>query len=138
MKNTITAAAWLLVSCSLWAQMTRGVLVGTVSDPSGAYVAGVPVNITEEARNTTVRVVTNSNGQYTATNLEPGTYRVAVEAPGFKAAAVEHIVLNVNQTARVDVRLDVGEMTSSVSVQATAPVGVQEHSDVVMMDLFRR
>ena len=118
--------------------MTRGVLVGTVTDPSGAHVGGAPVTITDQARNTTVRVVTNPDGQYTATNLEPGTYRVSVEAPGFKAAAVEPIVLNVNQTARVDVKLEVGEVTTSVNVQADTPVVQSETSSIGVLSKTAR
>lgn len=130
MKPLAITSAALVLAFMLPAQMTRGVLVGTVTDPSGAHVAGVPVSITDEARNTTVRATTSSDGQYTATNLEPGTYRVSVEASGFKSAAVERVVLNVNQTARVDVRLEVGEVTTSVSVQASAPVVQSETTSI--------
>src|SRR5262245_12883698 len=66
-------AVVLFLSSVLQAQMTRGILVGTITDPSGAHVAGAQVNITDEARNTTSRVTTSPDGQYTATNLEPGT-----------------------------------------------------------------
>lgn len=113
----------LLAFCaSLFGQSTRAVLVGNVTDPSGSAVAGAAVTVTDQARNTSYKIVTSPEGQYTVTNLEPGTYRVAVEATGFKVGAVSDVILNVNQTARVDVKLQVGDVATSVEVEASAPV----------------
>src|ERR1041384_2565822 len=107
---------------------SAGVLVGSVTDPSGGGVVGASVTVTDQARNTTYRGVTNENGQYTVTNLEPGTYKVSVERSGFQSATVTDIPLNVNQTARVDIRLNVGEVATSVNVEATTPVVQSETS----------
>ena len=76
-----------------------------MTDPSGGRVASATVTVTDEARNTATRITTNEDGQYTATNLEPGTYRISVEAQGFKTTSVQGVVLNVNQTERVDIHL---------------------------------
>ena len=111
-RFAITLVALL---CTVYGQSTRGVIVGEVTDPSGARVAGASVTITDEARNTSVRVTTNQDGQYTVTNLEPGTYRIAVEEKGFKTTSVQGVVLNVNQTARVDVHLQVGDVAPAQS-----------------------
>jgi outer membrane receptor protein involved in Fe transport len=112
------------------AQSTRGVLVGTVTDPSGGSVANAAVSIIDQETGSTARVVTPVDGRYTVTNLEPGVYRVEVESPGFKKAAVQNVVLNVNQTARVDVRLEIGEVTTSVAVEASAPVVQSETTSI--------
>src|SRR3954470_20565260 len=124
-------AILLLSVCGgVFGQSTRAVLVGNVTDPSGSAVAGAAVTATDQARNTMVKVTTGPEGQYTVTNLDPGTYRVSVEAKGFQVGTVSDVVLNVNQTARVDVHLRVGDVSTSVSVEATAPVVQSETSSI--------
>jgi hypothetical protein len=122
--------ALVLCAALLCAQSTRGVLVGTVTDQSGAKVAGARVTVTNQGTNAALVMQTTDEGQYTATNLDPGRYTVAVEAQGFKAATIQDIVLNVNQTARVDARLEVGELTTSVNVEARAPIVQSETTSI--------
>jgi outer membrane receptor protein involved in Fe transport len=123
-------AALLVLAAIAFSQSPRGVLVGTVSDPSGAAVANTIVTITNQGTNASVRVQTNDIGQYTASNLDPGTYSVSVEQQGFRAMTVRDIVLQVSQTARVDVSLTVGDVASTVTVDATAPVVQSETSSI--------
>jgi outer membrane receptor protein involved in Fe transport len=123
-------AAFLVSTLSLCAQSTRAVLVGNVTDPSGGQVAGATVRITNVGTNAVTQAATTADGQYTATNLEPGTYNIAVEAKGFKAATVQGVVLNVAQTARVDVRLEVGDVATAVNVSATAPIVQSETTSI--------
>ena len=111
MRDKLILAA-LLSSSVLFGQTTRGVLVGTVTDQSGATVPAAEVTVTNQQTNIATRVATAGEGQYTVTNLDPGTYRVSVTAPGFRTTAVSDIVLNVSQTARVDVRLEVGDVAT--------------------------
>ena len=120
----------LLIVWSLPGQTTRGVLVGTVMDPSGGRVSDAAVVVTQEATNNAVRVTTTVDGQYTVTNLEPGRYSITVEAKGFNRAAVQDVVLNVNQTARVDVRLVIGDVATAISVEASAPVVQSETTSI--------
>ena len=122
MKLFRCAAVCLLVVLGASAQSTRGVLVGDVVDPSGSRVAQAAVTATNEGTNQTTRTTTSADGQYTITNLEPGRYRLTVEAPGFKSSSTTDVVLNVNQTARIDIRLEVGDVSTTVSVQSSAPV----------------
>src|SRR5436305_8825634 len=91
-RLTRLTIAGLLILCANYGQSTRGVLVGSVTDPSGARVASATVTVTDEARNTATRATTNKDGQYTATNLEPGTYRISVEAQGFKTTSVQGVI----------------------------------------------
>jgi hypothetical protein len=104
------------------AQTTSTQILGTVTDPSGAAVAGAAVEAlrteTGEKRATT----TDASGDFILPNLEIGTYDITVEAPSFQRALKRGIVLQINQKARIDVALSVGAVTDTVSVNASAPV----------------
>jgi hypothetical protein len=80
------------------AQEARGAITGKVIDPGQAIVAGAAVKVTNVAMGTTVAAVTNDAGLYQATYLIPGTYRIEVEASGFKRYVRDKITLRVNDT----------------------------------------
>lgn len=105
-----------------WAQTSTGTIVGTVLDPAGASIPNASIVVTNAATNETSRASSSAEGNYLAPLLKPGTYRVEVTAPGFKKFQQEGIVLQVQQQARVDIRLSVGDVTESVSVTADASV----------------
>jgi hypothetical protein len=116
-----------LLAGAKWLQaQSTATIVGTVTDPSGAVVAGGQVKITNIGTGQTRTLTTNFSGTYQAPELQVGTYSVEVTAPGFKKYEQTNIVLNVNDTARVDAALQVGEATESVTVAAEA---VQVQSD---------
>ena len=119
-----------LFLASAWAQSTRGILVGTVSDPSGAAVAGALVTVTNQGTNLFEKTETGADGQYTVTNLDPGVYQVAVTASGFRGSTTRDIIINVSQTARQNVQLTVGDVATTVEVQASAPVVQSETSSI--------
>ena len=108
----------------------RATIVGTVVDPSGAIVPGAHVTITNTATSVSRVVETNSSGNYIAPELPIGTYTVRVELKGFKTYERQGIVLNVNDALRVDVQMEVGEVTQSVTVTEAA-VKVQTESSEV-------
>ncbi|PYV13191.1 MAG: hypothetical protein DMG07_15230, partial [Acidobacteria bacterium] len=93
-------------------------------------VPGAEVAATNQNTNITERVTTTGEGQYTVTNLDPGRYTVSVTARGFKTATVRDVTIYVNQTVRVDVKLDVGDVATSVEVTAGAPVVQSETSQI--------
>ena len=101
---------------------TTGSIFGTVTDESGAVVAGAQIRamntLTNEIRNT----VTNELGYYGLPELPVGVYTVRAEREGFKTAVREGIALSLNRNARVDVQLSVGALTERVSVVADAPL----------------
>lgn len=103
-------------------QVTTGTILGTVTDPSGAAVAGATVTITDIGRGTSVTRQTDESGSFIAPFLNPGTYRVSVEQPGFKKAEQPSVSVAVDQRARVDVALQVGNVTETVEVTAAAPL----------------
>lgn len=136
MREKIPARPVCLLACfawlagAAWCQQTRGSIVGLVTDPSGSAVPGVPVTLTNERTGITASTTTGTTGEYTFVNLDPGSYAVAVEAPGFKKGVVQRITLYVAQASRVDLVLEVGEVTTSVEVQAAIPVVQSERSSV--------
>ncbi|HEY7306873.1 MAG TPA: carboxypeptidase regulatory-like domain-containing protein [Bryobacteraceae bacterium] len=100
----------------------RGSISGTVADSSGAAVPGVTVQITDTRTNVTRSTATNSVGYYIVGGLIPGPYTVVVEAKGFKRATRPPFTLEVAQAARVDIALQVGDVSESVSVSSAPPL----------------
>ena len=102
--------------------LTSGTILGTMKDPTGAVIVGAEV--TAENLETGFRrsATTNDSGNYTILQLPVGSYRVSAKFTGFKTAVVENIVLQVNQKARVDLILELGDVTESVEVTAAPPL----------------
>lgn len=119
-----------LVSVCLWGQQDRATLVGTVTDPSGAVVPQVKVTIVQTTTNLAVETQTNESGQFRAPNLPIGEYRLEFEAPGFKKVVREGIRLSIQDVVRVDVRLEVGATTESLTVTAEVPLLQTETPEV--------
>jgi hypothetical protein len=105
----------------LMGQESRGTIVGTVTDSSGAVVAGANVEVTNVAMGTKSMLKTNEAGQYVTSFLIPGTYRVVVENQGFRKFVRENIELRVNDRLTVDVTLQVGAADQSVTVSDETP-----------------
>jgi hypothetical protein len=108
----------LLVSIAIrpiHAQVTAQV-AGTVEDPQHAAVIGANVVVTNEATGFARKTVTNESGGYIVALLQPGTYRINVEAPGFRPLTRAGILLQVAQTATVNLDLQVGTDVQTVSV----------------------
>jgi hypothetical protein len=110
-------------------QTDTGALTGLVSDPSGAVIQLAVVKVVNQDTGITAAVTTNDKGFYFAPNLRPGTYRVSASHPGFKLSERSGISLQIGQTARVDVRLEVGEVQDKVSVTAETSLLASETSD---------
>jgi hypothetical protein len=104
----------------LQAQTIFGRISGTVTDSSGAAVPGVTVRITNEATRLARDVMTDPNGFYVATNLSVGTYRVSIEAPGFKKSVKTGYELVADGRLTIDFALEPGEVTESIEVIAAA------------------
>lgn len=114
----------------LRAQSTYGSIVGTARDLSGAVVPQLKVTVTNESTGESHTQLTNAAGAYAFTTLFPGTYRVEADLPGFRAIEIKNIVLQVNQTARYDMNMEVGQVAEHVQVVASAPVLATDTSDV--------
>ncbi|MGH9660015.1 MAG: TonB-dependent receptor domain-containing protein, partial [Bryobacteraceae bacterium] len=112
----------LLVAASVWGQSFTGSILGTVRDASGAAVPQASITIVNTATNARADVRSDESGQYIAPQLPPGRYTVEASAAGFKKVVRDGIVLQVQQQARVELVLAVGEVTESVTVSADAAV----------------
>lgn len=99
-----------------------GTIHGTVFDPSGAAVPGAKVTAVLEGRGTTRTVITRGSGDFTLPALAIGTYTVSVEVQGFKAFRQGGVTLTTEQNVRVNVNLQVGNVSEAVSVTAEAPL----------------
>ncbi|MBI2819350.1 MAG: TonB-dependent receptor, partial [Acidobacteria bacterium] len=103
-------------------QTVTGTILGTVKDTSGALVPDASVEIRNTETGATRVVQTDERGAYRALRLSPGNYQVQVSKPGFKVQLRTGITLSVAQEATIDVTLEVGEVTETVTVSAEAPL----------------
>lgn len=112
------------------AQSTFGTFVGTVHDPSGGVVASCKVTAENTATAAKRATISDAQGNYTIVNLEPGTYRITMEMPGFKEAIFSNLELQSRETIRVDGALTIGAQTSTVSVSTMteAPISTETSS----------
>jgi hypothetical protein len=132
-KSALLALTLLSTSTltpGLYAQAVYGSIVGTVVDPSGAVVAGAKLTITDTGRDVSVNTTSNDSGNFTQRFLIVGRYRVRVEAPGFKTYLQDNIGVSVDTETRVDITMQVGEVTQTMEVTAEGSVLKTERSDV--------
>jgi hypothetical protein len=104
------------------AQTITASITGLVSDPSAAVIGNAKVVATNTGTNVSFETVSNDGGVYTFPFLPVGTYTVSVEASGFKKTVLGPFKLEVNQTARVDAKLELGESTQTVEIKDVAPI----------------
>jgi outer membrane receptor protein involved in Fe transport len=117
----LTAAA-LCLAAALFSQSFTGSILGIVRDSTGAVVPNATITIVNVGTNAHTETRSDENGNYVAPTLPVGSYTVEVTAPGFKKAVREGITLQVQQQARVDMTLAVGEVAESIVVAADAPL----------------
>jgi hypothetical protein len=112
----------LALAVPLFPQTTMGRILGSVSDQSGAGVAGATVVITDVQRGTTRTLGTDDSGNYVAPELQPGIYKVRAEAKGFKTVERVNIAVEVAQDLRVDISLPAGQVSETVIVTDEVPL----------------
>jgi len=121
----------IVVFCPrLMAQTTYGVVTGTVTDQSGAAVADAQVTLTNSGTAEKRVQSTGPDGLYNFVNLIPGKYRIDVEKTGFKRTSNTEVVVEVAQTARIDITLQLGAQTETVEVSAATPLLQPETSSL--------
>src|SRR5437867_2681459 len=125
----LLSLAGFLLAPSVFSQ-TLGTVTGEVRDSTGAVIPGVEVTVRNTETNVSRPVATNESGAYTVPALNPGIYEVRASKSGFKSATRSNIELQVQQTARVDFTLDVGQVSESVEVTGAAALLTTENATV--------
>lgn len=117
----VQAAAIFLWFSAASAQTPTGQVTGRISDASGAIVPAAEVMVTQVDTGAVRRTVSNETGYYTVSLLPPGEYRISVRKDGFRASNRSGVPIAVDQVARLDFELEVGNVADSVEVKAEAP-----------------
>jgi len=123
-------AALFLVVPTGYSQLSSGSILGTVADTSGAVIPGAQVKITNTGTGAVRELVTNESGSYRADLLPPGEYQVEAELPGFRKEIRKGITLSIDQRARIDFSMVVGEVAQVVNVEGQAPIVQTDDSNV--------
>src|SRR5215471_731508 len=122
MRFFTRAAVFCGLSVAGLSQTITGSITGTVADSSGAVIPNAKVTATNIATNLSYTTSSNSAGVYNLLFLPIGEYNLTVEVAGFKRVAQGPFTLEVSQVARIDPKMEVGEMTQSINVGAVAPI----------------
>lgn len=128
-------AAQLLLLASVcfapaMAQTTTGQISGRIADSSGGVIPGAGVVVRNSDTGLQQDLTTGPQGYYTATFLPPGNYEITVQSPGFRSVSRSGIKLDVNQSARIDFSLEVGQVTEVIEVTGAAPLLESENATV--------
>ena len=123
------AATLLCTPSPAAAQAVTGTLLGNITDASGAAVPGATVTATELQTNTSRTTVSNETGHYTFSSLRNGTYSVTAELQGFRKVIRQNVQVDVNTTLRVDLTLELGQMSEAVTVAAETPLLQTDRTD---------
>ena len=130
MKNFVCLLGCVLVALSVWGQTTNGNIQGTVVDPVNAAVAGATVTARNMDTGLTSSAATTSAGLYALPNLPPGRYALTVESKNMKKYTREGVTVPTNSTVVVDMQLQLGAVTETVTVAADASQLETATSDV--------
>jgi hypothetical protein len=116
MRFVVTVVCLVVLSFSAFGQSDRGTITGTIVDPAGALVPGAPVEAKNVGTGAVYQAGASATGNFTLAQLPTGTYEFSVTVPGFKKYVRTNLLLQVAQTVRVDVVLEVGATSDSVTV----------------------
>ena len=128
MRTRLSGRIVLIVACcslagpTLAAQLQTGRILGTIVDEQHAGVPGAPVTVTNLATNISRTVTSDGEGNYVVTPLEPGLYRISASLPGFQTTVRDRVELTVGQSARVELVLSLGALTTELVVTAKSPL----------------
>src|SRR5262249_44044019 len=128
--SLLALALTLAAGVNVLGQEVTATITGTITDPSGAPVAGAAVTAKSVERGTVFTGTSGEDGFYRITQLPVGNYELRVEKTGFQAAVHPAFTLVLNQVGRIDVQLKVGQVTETVQVEATVPVLKTEATQV--------
>ena len=136
-KEMLSLLALSLLVCAMalpgkvFGQAVYGSIFGTVTDSSGAAVAKAKVTITNSGTNVSETIETNSSGNYNQTRLIPGSYRVKIEAQGFKTTVIE-VLVNVDRATETNAALQTGAVSEEITISAESPLLKTDRADVAV------
>src|SRR3989441_3114029 len=125
-------SVWFMVFLSVLPAVaqTQASISGVVHDPTGAVIPGVTVTVTNPATNFVRTAISNEAGVYNFPSLQPGRYSIRVELPGFRTITQNDIELQVQQSARLDFTLQVGQVSETIEVSGAAALIATENATV--------
>jgi hypothetical protein len=130
MRNWLVASALVLYSIAAFGQAATGTITGTVTDPAGAVIAGATVEVRSVETNALYSTVSTDTGSYTVLRLPPGPYSVTVTGTGFKKLTRTSLSVDGGQTLPLDLALEIGSTTDSITVSDEATLLKTESGDV--------
>jgi hypothetical protein len=122
LRTLLRAICLFSISVVLSAQSDRGTITGTITDSTGAVVADAPLQVRNIETGAIYQAGTSATGNYTLAQLPAGQYEMSVAVPGFKTFVRQGLAVDVAQTYRVDVTLEVGAQAETVTVTEAAPL----------------
>src|SRR6185436_6785305 len=135
MKSTLHfLLMFVCLAAAAFAQFDRAEVLGTIRDASGGALRDVTVGLTNPETGIEARTRTDENGSYTFFNVKSGSYTITAETPGFRKFTTTEVLVNVNARQRVDISMEVGVVTDTVTVTGAASIlqtDTSEHGQVV-------
>src|SRR5438477_7858589 len=119
-----------LISFAAFAQSDRGTMTGTIADTTGGVIPGVSIAATNVETGARYETISTETGNYTLAQIPSGVYQLSAELPGFKRYVRQGITVLVAQTLRLDIALEVGSNTESITITEAAPLLKTESSEV--------
>jgi hypothetical protein len=130
-RSSVTVIVCLLLAAgTAFGQAARGTITGTIADPAGAMIPGGIIEARNSETGALYKVASTSTGNYTLADLASGVYELTVSVPGFKKFVRSGITVMAAQILRIDIRLEVGDITETVTVNADAPLLRTESGDL--------
>ena len=121
-SNVRFVLALIATACGCYAQISQASLQGTVNDNSGAAIPGAAVTLRNKGTTATRAVVTDASGQYSFPNLDPAEYTLSAAFKGFKTYVIGSLTLHTGERSSVDVKLELGDTSQEVTVDAAVPL----------------
>ena len=133
MALMLALAAFIAISSTLHAQTVTGTVLGNILDSSGAAIANAQITITNQDTGVVREAASTGDGVYNVPSLLPGKYSVEAKAPGFTPGQVKDVVVNVGSNTRVDLTLQLGQVTQQVTVSEAVPTIETTSSEVAQV-----
>ena len=116
------AALTFVAAASMWAQSYQGGVRGTATDPQGAVAPDVKVTLLNQGTGISRATLANSAGEFVFSSVEPATYTIAAESPGFKRFELKNLIVATQEFLKVDVRMEIGSVSDTVMVTSEVPL----------------